>query len=139
MKREEHIIQCSFMEIVSYTTLKDYIFAIPNGGLRNVIVASQMKREGVKKGVSDVFVSLPSAHYHGFYVEFKSSKGALTDEQAEFCQRMTHVGFLCQVFSDAREAYETVKQYSKNEVLDIEQWKSFVRKKRVKKVPPGTL
>lgn len=118
------------MEIIGFTTLRAYTFAIPNGGKRSVVVAMKLKAEGVMSGVCDVFVSLPSAHYHGFYIEFKKEGGKLTDTQEEFCERMTHVGFLCQVFTDARVAYNAVKQYVKNEEMSTAQWRTFIRKRR---------
>ena len=34
----------------------DLLFAIPNGGLRNIRVARKLKSEGVKPGVSDLFL-----------------------------------------------------------------------------------
>lgn len=38
----------------------EFTLAIPNGGLRNKVTASRLRAEGVKKGVADVFVPIPT-------------------------------------------------------------------------------
>lgn len=47
------------------------MFAIPNGGERNKIVAARMKAEGVKPGVPDVCLPIPRGGFHGLYIELK--------------------------------------------------------------------
>lgn len=62
-------------------------FAIPNGGLRNKIVAARLKKEGAVSGVWDVLIALPSAKYmnrSGLWIEFKVGYNKLTDNQKEF-------------------------------------------------------
>ena len=49
----------------------EFVFAIPNGGLRNVVVAKKMKAEGVKPGVLDLFFTLARGGYHGLFIEMK--------------------------------------------------------------------
>jgi hypothetical protein len=39
------------------------LYHIPNGGLRNVVVAVRLKKEGVKKGVPDCACLLPGAGF----------------------------------------------------------------------------
>lgn len=45
--------------------------AIPNGGGRSRIEASILKGEGVRAGVADTFLFVPSGKYHGLAIEFK--------------------------------------------------------------------
>ena len=48
----EHQVQVA---ICNYLDLRKVCyFAIPNGGKRNIITASKLKAEGVKKGVPDL-------------------------------------------------------------------------------------
>lgn len=61
------------------------MFAIPNGGERNVIVATKLKATGVKKGVSDIMFPLARHGMHGLFLEMKKAKGGKeSPEQAKF-------------------------------------------------------
>lgn len=42
------------------------MYAIPNGGLRNVIVARKLKDEGVKPGVPDICLPVMRLKNHGY-------------------------------------------------------------------------
>lgn len=48
-----------------------WFYAIPNGGERQIAVASAMKSEGVKSGVSDTCLPVSRRGYHGLYIEMK--------------------------------------------------------------------
>lgn len=51
------------------------MFAIPNGGKRNAKTAVDLKYEGVKSGVSDIFLPCACGGYHGLFVEMKRTRG----------------------------------------------------------------
>ena len=57
------------------------LFAIPNGGLRNKVVAKKLKAEGVKAGVLDVCLPVPRGRYHGLYIEMKHGRNKPTKAQ----------------------------------------------------------
>jgi hypothetical protein len=48
-----------------------WVFAIPNGGLRDKREASNLVKQGVRCGVPDVFIPIPCGQYHGMFIEFK--------------------------------------------------------------------
>lgn len=50
------------------------IFHIPNGGTRNPKEAAELKRQGVKPGVPDLFIPLPRGSKHGMFIEMKYGK-----------------------------------------------------------------
>ena len=61
----EHGHQAALMcwctdHVGTYSEL-DLLFAIPNGGLRNRATAARLRAEGVKRGVSDLFLRWPGA------------------------------------------------------------------------------
>lgn len=98
-RADEHFHQVCFFEFLRMEWRDHYAscYAIPNGGTRNRVEAANMKMEGVKAGVCDVFCGVPMLHhakhpggrdalYAGLYVEMKRPVGSygLSDKQAEF-------------------------------------------------------
>ena len=73
------------------------IFAIPNGGYRTKTTAVNMKREGQKAGVWDIFIACPKfvdgeLVYLGMWIEMKADKNRLTPHQKEFKETLSHEG-----------------------------------------------
>lgn len=60
------------------------LFAVPNGGSRNIIEATNLKRQGVKTGVSDVILLISKKGFSCLCLEFKTETGRQSDEQIEF-------------------------------------------------------
>lgn len=66
---------------VKYPSL-EHLIAIPNAGAgAQSGQAGKMKAEGVRPGVSDTFLPLPSPPFHGAWCELKALDGKLTPEQ----------------------------------------------------------
>lgn len=92
----EHQLQRSFFKWLEAQHPKLYwnVFAIPNGGLRNKMVAKKLKDEGVKSGVWDVLVMLPRMiggdYKLGMWIEFKVGYNKLTDNQKAFKEANEH-------------------------------------------------
>ena len=86
------------------------LFAIPNGGLRNRLVAAKMKREGVRAGIPDLFLPCASRGAHGLFIEMKREKGGRTSAaQKEWIARLRDAGYaveVCRGFDEARKAIE---------------------------------
>lgn len=70
-----------------------WMYAIPNGGERNVAVAGRLKAEGVKSGVSDVCLPVARGGYHGLYIEMKKPGGRESSEQKEFAAFLRDQGY----------------------------------------------
>ena len=88
-----------------------WMFAIPNGGLRNKATAARMKQEGVKAGVWDIFLPIPSQGYNGLFIEMKYGKNRLTDEQKDFGDYVSGQGYCTAVAYSAEEAIEIIDDY----------------------------
>jgi hypothetical protein len=56
------------------------LYAVPNGGYRNIYVARKLKAEGVRAGVADLCLPAARRGYHGLYLEMKSEEGVATSE-----------------------------------------------------------
>lgn len=62
------------------------LYSTPNGGSRNVIEATNLKRQGTRRGVPDLTLCVPRNGYHGLYIEMKYGKGKPSAEQHEFLE-----------------------------------------------------
>ena len=87
--------------------------AIPNGGSRDIITASNLKAEGVKSGVPDVFIPIPNEIYHGLYIEFKRAGGSPSQAQRVFMNYLDEVGYKCLVINCLDYAILETKNYLK--------------------------
>ena len=74
-----------------------WMFAIPNGGERNRIVAAKLKAEGVKAGVLDIMLPVPRWGKHGMFLEMKVRPNKPTKEQNAFAEAMQAQGYYCAV------------------------------------------
>jgi len=70
-----------------------------------------MKRMGVLKGASDLFMAWPKGDYHGLFIEVKSKTGKPSAEQKAFLQRMRDVGYRAEICYGADEVINTIKDY----------------------------
>lgn len=84
---------------------------IPNGGHRNKVVAAKLKAMGVKPGVSDLFLPVARLGYHGMYIELKSATGRISDEQANWINRVRAEGYAAFVCYSVDEAKERLEWY----------------------------
>jgi len=66
------------------------IFAVPNGGSRNIIEAKNLKLTGSMAGVSDLIVLIKNKCD---FLEIKIEKGIQSDAQKIFQQRVEALGF----------------------------------------------
>lgn len=121
-----------------------WLFAIPNGGERNKIVASRMKAEGVRSGVPDVMlpVPAPSIHdpdygginrvwYNGLVIEIKRPSarlkrepkhkwdtGGVSEDQIKWLNALEALGHKVVVCYHWYEAASEIKFYLTGRGLD---------------------
>jgi hypothetical protein len=79
---------------------------IPNGGKRDAKEAVKFKRMGVKAGVPDIFMAIPSNSFHGMFIELKANKNKLTKNQVEMIKRLEGNGYYvvtCYSWDEARK------------------------------------
>lgn len=111
----EHEIQkaiikhCKTMAIVH--DCYKFIYAVPNGGQRDVRVAKKLKAEGVLAGVSDLVIPWASHPYHGAYIEVKTENGRLSDNQKEFLRAMAGRGYYAVTVYGLADAIEVIDNY----------------------------
>lgn len=89
------------------------LFAVPNGGSRNKIEATNLKRQGVKRGVADVILLIPKKGFASLCIEFKTKTGRQSDEQKEFQMQAEKCGSKYVIVRSVKEAIEKVGEYLK--------------------------
>ncbi len=95
-------------------TLFDFLHAIPNGGARSKAEAGRLRAEGVKAGVSDLFVAIPTADYCGLYLEMKAPRpmrSSVTDAQSAWIERARMAGYAAEVAHGTAEALDIINRY----------------------------
>lgn len=113
MKTYESQEQSAFFEWAEYIPELKWAHAIPNGGRRDKKEAANLKRQGVKAGVSDIFIPCPRGIYHGLYIEMKTKGGRLSEKQKEFLSYAKSNGYAVCVCYGAQEAINAAKEYIK--------------------------
>ena len=109
MRHEESTLQIGCVRWFRYQFPGLTLFAIPNGGNRNLVNALIMKREGVLAGVADLFLAFPSQGFHGLWVEMKTTKGRQSTEQKRFQTDMEKQGYkyvVCRSFEEFKNEIE---------------------------------
>lgn len=91
---------------------KFVLFAIPNGGLRNAIVAKKLKKEGVRSGVPDLFLAVPRKPYAGLFIEMKREKGGkLSLYQKDMINSLEEAGYWCEVCYGFEAAKKVIEEW----------------------------
>lgn len=91
----------------------DWIFHVPNGGLRSAKTAGMLKGQGVRAGILDVCLPAPRKGFHALWLEFKKPGEGPSKEQAKFIAHLEREGYAAHVVSDAGKAIEIVREYLK--------------------------
>jgi hypothetical protein len=99
----EHLLQCAILDYWRLCGRRDLMcFAVGNGGYRPIATAVKLKAEGVMPGVTDLVVVLEN---HGCgWMEVKTPKGRLSDEQIGFGRRVQALGHYWAVVRSVDEA-----------------------------------
>lgn len=90
------------------------LFAIyhpANGGFRAPKTARRLKKMGVKPGVPDICVPIPTGKYPGLYIEMKVKPNKLTDSQILFTSLLHSLGHCVRIAWSAQEAIDILKRY----------------------------
>ncbi len=115
-KNEESIAQCAVIAWWAvahnqYGVPECLLFSIPNGGRRSPRDMVFLKREGLRPGVTDLFLSVPSGIWHGLYCEMKTATGRVSDEQESFMDSVVARNYFAKVCRSSDEAIKLIKEY----------------------------
>lgn len=93
-----------------YSELK-LLYHCPNGGTRNKLEAANLKRQGVKAGVPDLFLPVPRSQKHGLFIEMKVGRNKCTDNQKKWIKALIGQGYEVKVCYSCEEAIQIIKRY----------------------------
>lgn len=94
------------------------LYAIPNGGIRDIVTASRLKKSGTKAGIPDIHLPIARVcpeHYtlqsSSLYIELKHGRNKLSQKQKKF--KLLLEGRLNEVVVcySAEEAILEIKKY----------------------------
>ncbi|MFA5378473.1 MAG: VRR-NUC domain-containing protein [Dehalococcoidia bacterium] len=88
-----------------------WLHHIPNGGHRSKAVAGKLKAAGVKRGVPDLCLPVPSYGWHGLYIEMKVEGRRPTRDQKKWLKHLSEAGYFTAVCYGADEAITVLKRY----------------------------
>ena len=66
---------------------------------------------GVKRGVPDLCLPVPSGRYHGLFLELKTSTGRATSEQKWWVERLNAAGYFAEVCHGWESAVRVLEWY----------------------------
>jgi len=95
--------------------LYDVTYHVPNGGQRNKKTAADLKRQGVKAGVSDLVVMEGRGGWLGLYLEFKATPpnhAATAASQKEWLEKADHRGYCAVLARGLEEAKAVLREYA---------------------------
>lgn len=99
-----------------------HTYHVPNGGQRNKKTAADLKRQGVKAGVSDLVVKLARGGWHGLYIEFKATPphhAATAQSQREWLALAEAEGYCAVLARGIEEAKAVLREYMSWPVTEI--------------------
>ena len=121
LEKDEQIALFDWLSITKHKgmLLGDYAFAIPNGAWLPAITKARIfayarsrSRQGLKSGVPDILIALPSLPYHGLFIELKRIGGLKPmGEQVEWHKRLSGAGYCVKVCFGFEEARKCVMTY----------------------------
>lgn len=142
----ESQIQCAIVEWANntpfcyrYKKIGNFLLSIPNGGKREKFKnyngkiycpsGNKLKKEGQRKGASDLFLAIPRDIYTfdktmiisfargqetrncGLWIEIKSKNGKLSMDQSRFFEDMKSVAYSCVLVRTVDEGIQAIKDY----------------------------
>lgn len=93
------------------------LFAVPNGGARDVITGARLKAEGVRRGALDLILAKPTTQFAGLFLEMKVGSNKPSPEQNAFMQYLEEVGYQTGVHWNAGAAIKAIEDYLRDDPI----------------------
>jgi hypothetical protein len=99
-----------------YPELK-LMFHIPNGGTRNKVEAGHLKAQGVKAGVPDIFLPVPTPWCAGLFIEMKVKLNKTSKQQDDYIDELRAQRYDTQVCYSWIEAKNYIVGYLEQRII----------------------
>ena len=90
---------------------EEALIHIPNEGKRSYVTGRILRGMGMRKGVPDLFLAVPSNGHAGLWIELKREKGKATPEQKAYCETLRGLGYAAQICYGWEEARSMIEAY----------------------------
>lgn len=103
--------------------IRGRLIAVPNGShlagdaRQRAIQMARLKREGLREGVSDLFLAIPAGRYAGLWLEMKRADPGLSkvsDAQTDWLALMEESGYSVAVCHGAAVAIRAIQDYKQH-------------------------
>jgi hypothetical protein len=113
----EHDIQAGAVAFLraSLPIIGSRLFAIPNGGARNIVTGRKLKAEGVRRGIPDLFYPVPVFPFAGLFIEVKTATGRVSPEQKIELSALEAAGYRVAVCRSSEEIVRAIIEYRQGE------------------------
>ena len=71
----------------------------------------RLQRQGVKRGVPDIWIMEPRGQWNGLVIELKTKTGSLTPDQRQWICRLNNRGYAARVCKGLDQTLEVIHQY----------------------------
>lgn len=87
------------------------LFHIPNERYCDPAKGRQLKLAGVRSGVPDLCLPVPSGRYHGLYIEMKTDTGRASQDQKWWIEHLNAAGYFAEVCHGWESAVAVLEWY----------------------------
>lgn len=87
------------------------MFAVPNGGQRNIQTAARLKAEGVTSGVADLLLLVAKHGFHGLCIEVKTIVGRQSENQKAWQHTIEAQGYKYEIVRSLDDFADLMRWY----------------------------
>jgi hypothetical protein len=112
----EHQEQVAVIAWCDAHPIAKHIFAIPNGANKSFASAAKFKREGLRKGVPDLFLPVRRGSFCGLFIEMKRKINSNVSAEQKEWVKFLNKDYAVRVCKGSDEAIALIREY-----LDIKE------------------
>lgn len=112
-KGKEHNFQKTIAKYLDLRLRKCQWCHVPNEGIRTARTGAHLKKQGMKAGMLDILIFLPSNGKNGFAIELKTNYNKPTNTQTEWIESFRKMNWKAEWYNDLDECIKAIDNYLK--------------------------